>query len=311
MVMTRPLLPLLVAFALAGLEAPAAQFSTISNLVVLNVRVTDDDGEHVSGLTERSFAVYEDGKPQKVSLFADEDAPVTVGLIIDSSVSMWAISDRLIAGATAFAAASHPGNDLFAIAFNEERWPALSPREPFTSDATVLRTALLEVVKPRGRTALFDALRSGLDYADRGRHPRKALVVLSDGGDNASTATFEDVIQRTQSSNTVIYGVALVDPVETGAKPEVLRRLARSSGGEAIAPKQIEDIQEALARIADDIRHSYMLGYVPASSTPGARHSLRVAASTSDRRKLRVRTREEYREASAPLPTTNSEAVAP
>ena len=308
--MTLRLLPLFVAAAVTALtNAAAAQFSTTTNLVVLNVRVTGGDGEHVSGLDQRSFAVYEDGKPQTVSLFADEDAPVTVGLIIDSSVSMWAITDKLIAGATAFAEASHPDNDLFAIAFNDERWPALPPREPFTSDASVLRAALFKVVQPRGKTALFDAIASGLAYADRGRHPRKALVVLSDGGDNASSATFEDVIQRTQSSNTVVYGVALVDPVERGAKPEVLQRLARSSGGESLSPRKIDEVQAALSRIAEDIRRSYTIGYVPFGTSPGARHALRVAASTSERRDLRVRTRAEYREAPASSRATEHEAA--
>jgi Ca-activated chloride channel family protein len=293
-------LPWIVAGAvLAFTSATVAQFSATSNLVVMNVRVTDGDGEHVTGLTQASFAIYEDGRPQTISVFANEDAPVTVGLIVDSSVSMWAVSDRLVAGAAAFASASHPDNELFAIAFNDERWPALPVREPFTSDPSVFRAALAEVVKPRGRTALFDAIAAGLSYADRGHHPRKALVVLSDGGDNASTATFEDVIQKTQSSNTVIYGVLIIDPVERGAKPDVIRRLARSSGGEALSPRGIEEVQAALGRIADDIRRSYTLGYVPAGTSPGSRHTLRVAVSTPERRTLRVRTRSEYREAAA------------
>lgn len=306
------LLPVIVASVVVAFTAvTAAQFSATSNLVVLNVRVTGGDGEHVSGLEQESFAVYEDGKPQTISLFADEDAPVTVGLIIDSSISMWAISDKLVAGATAFAEASHPDNELFAIAFNEDRWPALSVRQPFTSDASVLRSALLTVVKPRGKTALFDAIAAGLSYADRGQHPRKALVVLSDGGDNASTATFEQVIQKTQSSNTVIYGVALVDPVDGGAKPEVLRRLARSSGGEALSPKDIHDVQAALGRVAEDIRRSYVIGYVPTVASPGTRHSLRVVASTPERRNLRVRTRAEYREAPAAEHASDRESVTP
>ena len=212
-------------------------------------------------------------------------------------------------GATAFAEASHPDNDLFAIAFNDGRWPALPPREPFTSDASVLRAALLKVVQPRGRTALFDAIVSGLDYADRGRHPRKALVVLSDGGDNASVATFDDVIQKTQASNTVIYGVALVDPVERGARPEVLRRLARSTGGESLSPRKIDEVQASLGHVAEDIRRSYTIGYVPSGTSPGARHTLRVAASTAERRNLRVRTRAEYREAPASSRATEGEAV--
>jgi Ca-activated chloride channel family protein len=264
----------------------------------------------VRGLKERSFTVYEDGKPQTISLFADEDAPATVGLIIDSSVSMLPISDRVIAGATAFAAENHPDNDLFAIAFNEQRWPALDVRAPFTSDADVLRAGLRRVVQPRGRTALFDAIRAGLDYAERGRHPRKALVVLSDGGDNASLATFDDVVQKTQSLNTVIYGVALVDPVGEGARPEILRRLARSTGGEALSPKDIDDVQSALSRIAQDIRRSYTLGYVPEGARPGAHHTLRVAATGPDRRRLGVRTREEYREGASQAPEP-AETLAP
>jgi Ca-activated chloride channel family protein len=282
--------------ALAAVQ-PAAQFRATADLVVLNVRVTDRDGRHVPGLTRDAFTVFEDGRPQPVSLFADEDAPVTVGLIVDASVSMWAIKDQLIAGATAFASASHPGNELFAVAFNDERWPALPPAYPFTSDPDVLRRALTAVVQPRGRTALFDAIGAGLDYTMRGTHPRKALVVLSDGGDNASRASFNDVVRQTLVSNAVIYGVAVVDPVDRGARPEVLRRLARATGGEAFAPRTRGDVGEALGRIASDIRRSYTLGYVPAGGRPGERHTLRVAATSRAHRGLVVRTREAYREA--------------
>jgi Ca-activated chloride channel family protein len=281
-----------------GLHAPAnvdGQFSAEANLVVLNVRVTDRDGRHVPNLPREAFTVFEDGRPQPVAVFAREDAPVTVGLVIDSSISMWAIRDRLVAGATAFAAAGHADNELFAVAFNDRRWPALAPSAPFTGDPAVLNAGLTRVVQPRGRTALFDAIQAGLDYAARGTHTRRALVLLSDGGDNASATTFDEVIEKTLASNTVIYGVALVDPVDRSARPEILRRLARATGGEAFTPTGADDVRSALHQVAEDIRRSYTLGYVPAASAAGTYHSLDVAVSREGGRGDRVRTREGYR----------------
>jgi VWFA-related protein len=291
---------IVVLSAMPSAAALPAQFRTTSDLVVLNVRVTDDDGAHVPHLTAQQFTVFDNGRPQPVSVFASENAPVTVGLIVDSSVSMWAIKARLIAGARSFAAASHPENELFAFAFND--WPtsALPAESPFTSDPDRLADALTEVVQPRGRTALFDAIAAGLEYAARGRHPRQVLVVMSDGGDNASTATFDQVAARTQTSNVVIYGVALVDPLTPGARPEVLRRLARATGGEVFAPKTIGDVREALGHIAEDIKQAYMLGYVPSGTAPGQTHALRVVVSSRVDRDLRVRTRENYRESPEP-----------
>lgn len=276
---------------------PGAQFRTTADLVVLNVRVTDRDGRHVTGLLARDFTVLDDGRPQRASLFAHEDAPVTVGLIVDSSTSMWAITDRLVAGATAFAAAGHPDNELFAIAFNDLRWPALPPPAPFTSDPALLGDKLTRVLQPRGRTALFDAIGAGLAYAARGTRSRQVLVVLSDGGDNASRTTLDEVLWKTQRSNVVVYGVVIADPLEPDAKPEVLRRFAHVSGGEALAPRTVDDVAGALSYIAEDIRRSYTIGYVPAHSAPGSRHTLRVVMSSPGHRDLRVRTRAEYREA--------------
>jgi Ca-activated chloride channel family protein len=278
---------------------PAQVFSTTTDLVVLNVHVTDEDGAHVPNLSAADFAVYEDGRPQTVTVFSDADAPVTVGLIIDSSISMWAIRDRLVAGSTAFARASHPENEVFAIAFNDTRWPALPPQAPFTSDPDALGRALTRVVQPRGKTALYDAISAGLDYAARGHHPRKALVVLSDGGDNASEKTLDEVVRKTQESDVVIHGVALVDPLDRGARPEVLRQLARATGGETFQPKSVTDVEEALQRVAKDIRSAYLLGYSPGGAASDAHHTLRVVAKSDARGELRVRTREGYRQARA------------
>ena len=133
-------------------------FSADSELVVLQVTVTDRRGAHVGGLTQDAFGVIEDGVPQRVRLFADADTPVTVGLLVDSSGSMLANRRLVIAGATSFADASHPRDEIFALAFNELVRPALPPAEPFTSDSAVLRAALERAIAARGRTALYDAI---------------------------------------------------------------------------------------------------------------------------------------------------------
>jgi Ca-activated chloride channel family protein len=306
----RPVLPWLAVILLAPSVSPRAQeqgvqFSTSSSLVVMSVRVTDRRGDHVGGLDASAFAVFEDGRRQTIGAFATEDTPVTVGLIVDSSISMWPIRDRVIAAAAAFAQASHPSDELFAIAFNEHHWPALPLSAPFTSDGRVLRDALAAAVQPRGRTGLFDAIAAGLQYADRGRHTRKILLVISDGGDNASTRTFEGTIASTQASNTVIYGVALVDPLNGDAKPDVLKRLARSTGGETLTPRTADELERALVHIARDIRHSYTLGYMPAGPADGRFHRLRVAVSSPEQRQLNVRTREGYRDGLARTGSAN------
>ena len=277
-------------------------FSTGSDLVVVHATVKDRGGAYVTGLTRDAFAILEDGRPQNAQLFTSEDAPVTVGLLIDSSGSMQPNRDRVIAAAAAFAEASHPNDELFALAFNESVNAALPPTAPFTSDVAVLQHALTNTIRAYGRTALFDAIAAGLDYLGRGRHQRRVLVIVSDGGDNASHITFEEVVTKTQASNAVIYTVALVDPVERDTNPRLLRRIAQANGGEAFAPSNADDITDVLRHIARDIRHTYTLGYVSTNSArDGAFRQIRLSVQSPDRRRLIVRTRSGYL-ASLPKP---------
>jgi Ca-activated chloride channel family protein len=270
-------------------------FSTGSDLVVVHATITDRGGAYVTGLTRDAFAILEDGRPQNAQLFTSEDAPVTVGLLIDSSGSMQPNRNRVIAAAAAFAEASHPSDELFALAFNDSVSAALPPPAPFTSDAGVLQDALAHTIRAYGRTALFDAIAAGLDYLGRGRHERRVLVIVSDGGDNASHTTFEEVVTKTQASNAVIYSVALVDPVERDTNPGLLRRIAQANGGEAFAPRNADDITEVLQRIARDIRHTYTLGYESTNSArDGAFRRIRLIVQSPDRRRLVVRTRSGY-----------------
>jgi VWFA-related protein len=283
------------ALALAAMAAASPQvFSTHTDLVVLHVTVKDRSGAYVTGLPREAFSLFEDGRPQRLDFYAREDAPVTAGLIIDASGSMFAVRERVAAAAGAFAETSHERDEIFALAFNERVRPALPRHTPFTGDPAVLRTAVAGALSARGRTALYDAIAAGLDYVRGGTHLRRVLVVVSDGGDNASATTHDEVLRRAQVANTVIYTITVADPLDRGANPKRLRQLAEASGGEAFQPRSAAQIGEALQRIAEDIRNTYTLGYTPDDASDGRFHRLAVVAQAPGRGRLAVRTRQGY-----------------
>jgi Ca-activated chloride channel family protein len=288
-----PVAALLLPCAVAHAQEPL-RFSGGTDLVVLHVSVTDKRGRAVSGLPREAFAVLEERRPQQISFFSSEDLPVTAGLVIDNSISMFAARDLLIAGAVAFVDASHPGDEIFALAFNEHVRSALPPEMPFTSDPVRLREALTDVITTRGRTGLYDAISAALEYTSRGVHRRKVLVLVSDGGDNASRTTLADVVARTQASNVVIYAVTIVDPASTDAKPKVMKRLAEDTGGQVFSPRSAREIDDALRRVAADIRKGYTIAYVPAVPADDVFRRLRVVVAAPGRDNLVVRTRSGY-----------------
>jgi VWFA-related protein len=279
-----------------AVQAPEqALFSARSELVVLHVTVKDRRGGYVAGLPAEAFAVLEDDQPQQIQFFAMQDAPVTVGLIIDSSGSMLPVRDRVIAAAGTFADTSNRDDEIFALAFNEYVRAALPPEAPFTGDPAALRTALAQAISARGRTALYDAIMAGLQYVAKGTLPRNVLVVLSDGADNASVATLDQVLRQSQLANAVIYTIALIDPVEPDANPRRLKQLANATGGEAFEPRNISQVGEALQRVAHDIRNSYTIGYVPVDSARDGRfRRIRVVVNAPGQRGLSIRTRQGY-----------------
>jgi Ca-activated chloride channel homolog len=276
-------------------DPPAATFASRSDLVVLHVVVKDRRGMSVSGLTRASFTVLEDGRRQEIQFFAEEDTPVDAGLIVDNSGSMRAARERVIAAAGAFAETSHPDDQIFALTFTEHVRAALPADAPFTGDPETLRAALASAIVARGRTALHDAIAAGLDYLSKGSHLRKVLVIVSDGGDNASRVTFDEVLRRTQVSNTVVYAIALDDPLERDGNPRRLKRLAEASGGEAFRPRDIAEVGEVMEHIARDIRSGYTIGFVPANAIRDGRfRRIRVIVHAPDRRSVSVRTRQGY-----------------
>jgi VWFA-related protein len=269
-------------------------FSSESQVVVLHVAVLDGKG-YVAGLEKTAFHVLEDKRPQPIVFFSNQDAPVTVGLIVDSSGSMGGNRDRVLAAAVAFAQNSNPEDEIFALAFNENVRSALPEDAPFTSDIPTLRAALDRAIGSRGQSAVYKAINAGLQYLDRGRYERKVLVLVSDGGDNASAIKRADILAKAQASNVVIYTVAVIDPLETEADPKFLRQLSDASGGQSFEPKKVADVEKVLERVAHDIRNMYTVGYVPSASSH--REELRrvsVDVTLPDGRKASVRTRRAY-----------------
>jgi len=271
-------------------------FSSAAELVAVHVTVRDRRGAYVTGLPRDAFRIVEDGTPQRIDLFTGEDSPVTVGLLVDSSGSMRQGRERVIAAATQFAERSHPNDEIFALAFNEHVRAALPPSTPFTNDPGEFRVALTATMGAQGRTAMYDAIRSGLTYVAKGSHPRRVLVIVGDGGDNASTATFDEVLRAAQASNAAIYTVGVIDPLEREADPGLLKRLARATGGASYFPRHVNEVEDVLRQIARDIRHSYTLGYVSSNSArDGGFRRIRVTVGDPIRRSLVVRTRDGYR----------------
>jgi VWFA-related protein len=292
------LAPFVVAAASAAASGRLSQdpptFSAESELVVLHVTVSTKKGLYVGGLRQEAFRIFEEGHPQTIRLFTSEDAPVTVGLLIDSSGSMQGNRDLVAAAAAAFVQSSNASDEVFALTFDDFVRSALPESAPFTSDPAALRDALFRRMSTRGRTALYDAIASGVDYFSRGRYERKVLIVVSDGGDNASPIGFDPILARIEASNVVIYAVGLIDPLEEDANPKRLKQLARASGGEAYFPRDVGQVADVLQRISRDIRSAYTMGYAPADTPSGeAFRRIRVVASVPGQSVV-VRTRAGY-----------------
>jgi Ca-activated chloride channel family protein len=285
-----------------SLAQDTPHFSSESELVVLHVAVRDRRGGYIGGLEQDAFRVSENKQPQTISFFNNQDAPVTVGLLIDSSGSMAPNRELVIAASMAFTKAMNSEDEFFVLGFNENLHAPLPPDRPFTHQEPILRVALVQAIKAVGQTAVYNAIEAGLDYVKKGSFERQILVVISDGGDNASAVTKAQVIANVQASNAVIYTIALVDPMSSDADPGFLRQLSETTGGVAFRPRSVSDIQEILQHIARDIRNVYTLGYVPSSKAPAkgartAKEELRrvaVDVRLPDGQKASVRTRRAY-----------------
>jgi VWFA-related protein len=276
--------------------------SNSSELVVLPVIVTDNKGRYVSDLSSEHFAVFDNNRRVPVQLFSNEDTPLTVGLIIDASGSMRAKLGEVVAAALAFAKSSNPQDEIFAIRFNDDVQLLVRDR-PFlmAGDLTALSAGIASL-RPDGRTALYDALLAGLTHLGRGSRARKVLVVISDGGDNASQAALDRVLARARESSAAIYTVGIYDDDDLDRNPGVLKSLAHTTGGERFLPRSPGALLQVCERIAREIRAGYTIGYEP-PDRDGAYHRVRVQIARSLARRLTVRTRPGYFAAGRGTPT--------
>lgn len=281
--------------AAAATRPPQTIFKSDTDLVVLHVTVLDDRSDAVPDLPQHAFRVFEDEEAQEITFFSSADVPVAVGLVLDESASMITRHGVVLAGGEAFVRASHPEDELFILSFNERVHVGLPPTVPFTSHPSLLRAALRQY-RAGGRTALHDAVVAALDHLDRASHQKRVLVVLSDGKDNASRHTRDEMLDRVRRSDAIVYTVSNATRRNgLEADPRVLRRIAEASGGVAYFPDSDEDVIESFDEIAGNVRRGYLIGYVPRNAAhDGAFRRVTVRVRAPGRARLTVRSREGY-----------------
>ena len=284
---------LLPATAKAPADVPDFVIHSDVRLVLLDVSVKDRDGGLIAGLTKDTFHVDENGTPQNITVFADKDVPVTVGILVDDSRSMAPKQAEVLSAATTFIEKSNKQDEIFVLNFNDTVKRGLPRNVLFSDDLPLLRTAISRGVA-EGRTAFNDAVVDGLQQLEQGRRDKKTLIVISDGGDNASRTTAMKCSIWCERSVATIYTIGLFDEGDKDQDPGILKKLARMTGGIAYFPTDAEDMTAVCEGIAKDIRTRYTVGYPPPANGGALRH-IRVRVSVPGRAGLIARTRPSYR----------------
>jgi Ca-activated chloride channel family protein len=278
----------------AFLQSDDFKISTNVDLVLLDISVKDAKGGYVADLTGDHFRIEENGIPQRIVSFANMDVPVAAGLILDASGSMRGKrNDVNVAGIT-FIDSSNPKDQMFVMDFNDKVLPGLPDDVPFTDDIELLRLALSKH-RVEGKTVLYDAIEAGMKHLESAEREKRTLVVVSDGGDNASRHNLAQLMKAIEDSQTTIYTIGIADPDDPDRNPGVLQRIAGVSGGESFQLDHYEDIVPTLKKIAVDIRHRYTIGYIPdRGNTKIGLRRIHVTASAADHGRLIVHTRTSY-----------------
>lgn len=192
-----------------------------------------------------------------------------------------------------FVGASNPKDEVFVLDFNDSVLPGLPEDVPFTDDVGLLRTALVKH-PAAGRTVLYDAIEEGLNAIKSAHREKKTLIVVSDGGDTASTHTLAQVMQAIEASDVTVYTIGISDDDDPDNRPDVLRRIAHVSGGECFLLQNVEDIIPTSKKIAEDIRKRYTVGYVPERGSGAAVRKIKVTAASPEYGRLIVKSRTSY-----------------
>jgi len=240
-----------------------------TDLVTLTLTVTDLYGRYVSGLNKSAFTITDNNQEQEIQFFSDSDAPVSVGILFDVSGSM--SGDKILKAQKAlarFIATSHPSDEYFLIAFNSRAQLLLDRTRD--GDA-VLRK--LTMVQPKSNTALYDAVYLGVERVTRGSHQKRALLIISDGQDNASRYNFSEVRRLMKESDVVTYSIGILGAHDRSDALGItgqafLEELSSVTGGKAFFPETDVEMDDVFERIALELRHQYSIGYTPKDFQP-------------------------------------------
>ena len=270
----------------------AHRFQSGIEITSITATVTDKEGRLVTGLGREAFEVYEDGTPQKVTQFTNERVPVSLGVLVDISDSMFGkrIQDARAAVDRFLFELLDAADEFFVLAFNHQPRPLTG----WTHDAQDVRRAL-DGLKPFGGTAAYDAVIESLPIIERRGRQRAALLVISDGADTASTASIREVRSALHRSDAFVYAIAIDSPdrqaINTRVNPQALREITAESGGRTEIVTNAQELNEATARIAEELNSQYVLGYTSPRGADGQFHSIRVRVAGTE---YRVRSRTGY-----------------
>jgi len=243
-------------------------------LVLVNVTVTTPLNQIVTGLKKEHFRLFEDKVEQTITEFSAEDAPLSVGLVFDVSGSMGAKLHKAREAAAEFFKTANPEDEFFLITFNEQ--PRLVV--PFTHETEEIQNQLA-FTRSKGRTALLDALYMAIHHMKKARNPRKAILVISDGGDNSSRYTQSEIKNLVREADVQIYAIGIFEPLasrgrtpEELAGPTLLSQIAEQTGGRHFPVENINDLPDIAAKIGIELRNQYVLGYTPTNQAKDGKY---------------------------------------
>jgi len=260
--------PLLCLFAFAQEPPPSNEVPTFradANLVVLHASVLDKHGKLLTNIPEAAFQVFENGVEQPLKIFRQEDVPVSMGIIIDNSGSMRGKRASVATAAMDLVKASNPQDEMFIVNFNDDVYLD----QPFTSDSKKLEEAL-DKINSQGGTAMRDAISMSIDYLKaKGKKDKKVLLVVTDGNDNTSNISLEQLLRKARQTDVLIYSIGLLneeEPREANKAKRALKALAEASGGMVYFPKGPFEVDEITPQVAHEIRNQYILAYLPSEA---------------------------------------------
>jgi Ca-activated chloride channel family protein len=236
-----------------------------STLVLIPVSVTDPMNRFVTGLEREHFRIFEDKVEQEIKQFSSEDAPLSVGIVFDTSGSMGAKLQKSRQAVAQFFKTANPEDEFFLVQFNDR--PVLAV--PFTRSIEEIQNQLT-FTQSKGRTALLDGIYLAMNHMKKAHNPRKALVVISDGGDNSSRYTESEIKNAVREADVQIYAIGIFEPMgsrgrtaEEMAGPGLLTEVAEQTGGRHFPVDNLNELPDIAAKIGIELRNQYVLGYSP------------------------------------------------